>query len=211
MTKIKLALFLLSGIALNSCINSNPKESESSLEKDSKTSLVFDSVKETSQAQTQYFLALSEGAIQVVNANNGSTSQITFGMPFEQVITAVKKILNSNPSININKECGAGPLKFAMWDNGLNLLFQEKNGEWLFAGWAANQIQKQNSKLTTMVGIGVGSTRREMESAYKITVSETTLGDEFSAKNGNLFGLFDGPSKDAKIINLWSGLSCNFR
>ncbi|MFC5282107.1 hypothetical protein [Pedobacter alpinus] len=216
MIKVKLSLLFLLGIAFNACVDSNLKQSTSATEKDSISGLEIDSAKIDStktvkSEEIEYALALSENAIKIVNANNGSTSDITLGMPFEQVVNSVSKVLNSSPNININSECGAGPLKFASFNNGLSLLFQEKNAEWLFAGWAANQIQKPISKLSTMAGVGIGSTRKEMESAYVITVSKTSLGNEFATKGGNLFGIFNGPSQDAKITNLWSGLSCNFR
>ncbi len=203
--KVKLSLLLLLGIAFNACVNTNPKESTST------TALEIDSTKTVQAKEIQYFLALSENALQIVNGNNGSTKAIAFGIPFEQVLTTVEKILNSKPIVNVNSECGAGPLKFATWDNGLTLLFQEEFGEWLFAGWAANQTEKSTSKLSTLAGIGIGSTRKEMESTYVIAVSKTSLGNEFATKGDNLFGIFDGSSQDAKITNLWSGLSCNFR
>jgi hypothetical protein len=211
MMKVKLSLFFLLVVACNACVDSNPKQSTSATEKDTLTGLEIDSTKTVQAREIQHALALSENAIKIVNPNNGSTREITFGMPFEQVVTAVKKVLSSSPNVSINSECGAGSLKFATFDNGLSLLFQEKDGEWLFAGWAATQIRKPMSKLSIMAGIGIGSTRKEVESDYLITVSETSLGVEFSTKGNNLLEIFDGPSQDAKITNLWSGLSCNFR
>jgi hypothetical protein len=211
MMKVKLILLFLLGIAFNACVDTNPKQSTSAAEKDTLKGLEIDSTKTVQSRKIQHALALSENAIKIFNPNNGSTREITFGMPFEQVVTAVKKVLSSSPNVSINSECGAGSLKFATFDNGLSLLFQENDGEWLFVGWAATQIRKPMSKLSIMAGIGIGSTRKEVESDYLITVSETSLGDEFSTKGNNLFGIFDGPSQDAKITNLWSGISCNFR
>ena len=74
-----------------------------------------------------------------------------------------------------------------------------------FAGWAVNAAGP-----TTMSGVGIGSTRAEMEDVYAgVTVSETSLGQEFAA--GQLYGILDGPGPQAKITAMWSGVSCNFR
>jgi hypothetical protein len=115
--------------------------------------------------------------------------------------------------VGVNSECGAGPLKMASWSNGLTLVFKETkrdNGEWLFAGWFASKPQPKESKLSTMAGVGVGSTLAELKSAYKISVSKTTLGQEFAVKSG-FYGLLSGIGDDATIDAMWSGVSCNFR
>jgi hypothetical protein len=61
-----------------------------------------------------------------------------------------------------------------------------------------------------MAGIGIGSRLEEIQSAYEIEVRKTSLGYEFSTAAG-MYGILDGAGKNAKIINLWSGVSCNFR
>ena len=163
-------------------------------------------------------LILTSNALQVINKNTGSTSEIPFGKPLDQMIEIVNNVLQSKPkSIGVNSECGAGPLNMATWNNGLTIVFIKKESEsktaeteWYFAGWFLGGNSANIPKIATMAGISIGSTRAEMESAYVITVSKTSLGHEFSTSSG-LFGIFDGPGKQAKITNLWSGVSCNFR
>ena len=209
--KIKIVLLLLTTISLNACVNNNQKQTDVTKEKDSTAIIKTDPVESSPQKEITYALALSANAIQLVNQTTGSTKEMSFGMPFEQTIATIEKVLNAKPTVNINSECGAGPLKMATWENGLTLLFQEEKQEWLFVGWAANQPKKPDLKLITMAGIGVGSTRQEMESVYVIKVSKTSLGYEFATKSKDLFGIFDGATKNAKITNMWSGVSCNFR
>lgn len=60
--------------------------------------------------------------------------------------------------------------------------------------------------LTTASGIGIGSTRADLESAYAARVARSTLGAEFSA--GGLAGLLASERPDAPIINLWAGEAC---
>lgn len=170
------------------------------------------------ETKKNYNLLLTSNALQLVNITTGSTIEIPFGKPIDQMIEITNTALQLKPSfIGTNKECGAGPLKMASWSNGLALVFQQTAAEaaklktdWKFVGWYMGIGSDPAQKVSTMAGIGIGSTRAEMESAYVIAVSKTSLGYEFSTSSG-LFGIFDGNEKDAKISSLWSGVSCNFR
>lgn len=178
---------------------------------------IIDSI-ETIKTKNTHKLLLTSNALQLIHRKTGSTIEISFGKPIDQMIEITNTTLQSKPSsIGINKECGAGPLKMVSWNNGLTIVFQQKKSEtanpetdWKFAGWYMGISSGNAQKISTMAGISIGSTRAEMESAYVITVSQTSLGYEFSTSSG-LYGIFEGPEKEAKITSLWSGLSCNFR
>ncbi|WP_026899254.1 hypothetical protein [Daejeonella oryzae] len=164
-------------------------------------------------SKNRQLLVLTSGALQLVDQQSGSSKELSFGIPSKQMIETISKVLGMKPAnLGINQECGAGPLQMASWSNGLTLVSQKKRGssDWEFSGWYMGVSPGSSSKLTTMAGIGIGSSRSETESAYVIDVSKTTLGYEFSTTSG-LYGIFDGSGKDAKISSLWSGLSCNFR
>ena len=199
------------GLLLIGCKQSKQKEVVTIPSSDSTSKEIADTTAIVKQASVKYALALSQGALQLVNQNNGATTSLGFGLPFSQVTETVEKVLEMKPLISTNSECGAGPLKMATWDNGLTLFFQEKNKVFEFVGWGANEAKLSENKLKTMAGIGVGSTRKEMESAYMINVVKTSLGFEFSTKSNDLFGIFDGADENARITNMWSGVSCNFR
>jgi len=207
-------LFIISAITISACQNNTQStlNADSTLNNDSLVIVKTDTIKQIERQEVKSTIALSANAIQIVNQTSGSTKEIAFGMPLEQLVEIVENVLKSKPTINMNSECGAGPLKFATWDNGLTLLFQEKkNDEWLFAGWAANKPKNNQTKLNTMANVGIGTSRKEIKSAYLINVSKTSLGYEFSTKSNDFFGIFDGPNENSKITNLWSGVSCNFR
>ena len=207
-------LFIISAITISACQSNtqNTLNADSTLNNDSLVIAKTDTIKQIEIQEIKSTIALSANALQIVNQASGSTREIAFGMPLKQLVEIVEKVLKSKSTINMNSECGAGPLKFATWDNGLTLLFQEKKkDEWLFAGWAANKPKNNQSKLTTMANVGIGTSRKEIESAYIINVSKTSLGFEFSTKSNDLFGIFDGRNENSKITNLWSGVSCNFR
>ncbi len=210
---MKKSFFLLAliNILVISCENSGKKTTQTSTKKDRSVVSSNESKGENKLKQTDFTLALSAHSLQIINQNTGSTNMVSFETPLDQTIEIVQKVLKSKPTININSECGAGPLKMATWDNGLTLLFKKNRETWLFVGWAANKAKNPQLKITTMAGIGVGSSKKEMENAYVIKVSKTSLGYEFSTKSDDLFGIFNGADKNAKITNLWSGVSCNFR
>ena len=160
-----------------------------------------------------YSLSLTSNALQLVNSQTGSSTEINFGKPLDEMVETINKVLQSKvSSIGINSECGAGPLKMAVWKNGLNLIFKEQKSknEWQFVGWYLGKASGNLQTLKTMAGIGIGSTLQQMQSAYVIKLTKTSLGNEFSTSSG-LYGIFDGPGKDAKITDMWSGLTCIFR
>jgi hypothetical protein len=217
-------LILISVLLLN-CQNKDNQAPKAPIKKKADTlQIVQESNQKTTdsvtviQTQKTHQLILTSNAVQAINTTTGSTSEIPFGKPFDEMKEIVTRILQSKPiSEGINAECGAGPLKMASWNNGLTLVFQKKGvpsveseSPWEFAGWYVSLNPRNTTKITTMSGIGIGSTRGEMESAYVIIVKKSSLGYEFSTTSG-LYGIFDGMGKQAKITNMWSGISCNFR
>ena len=95
------------------------------------------------ETKSTHGLILTSNALQIVNINTGSTSEIPFGKPLDQMIEIITNVLQSKPkTIGINSECAAGPLKMASWNNGLTVVFQKKESEskasetnWQFVGW----------------------------------------------------------------------------
>ena len=135
-----------------------------------------------------------------MEAAGGATRPLPFGRAAAETVAALQRTGRAEPRRSTNPECGAGPLAFADWPDGFQLVFQDDR----FVGWSTRQVGLQ-----TMSGVGVGSTRAQLEAAYKVTVEETTLGQEFQA--GGLGGLLSGPGPDARITNLWAGITCAFR
>jgi hypothetical protein len=109
-------------------------------------SKIVDTVDADSSEKNPQILALTANALQLVDLRSGSTREISFGMPFNQLVRIVSRVVNSEPSsVGVNTDCGAGPLKMARWSNGLSLVFVEtKQGDsaWLFAGWFIDKPKK---------------------------------------------------------------------
>lgn len=155
----------------------------------------------TTPATPALALAVDADGLRLFDRTSGAARPIPFGTARAHTLAALAS--RGAPETGINRECGAGPLAFARWPDGLQLWFQDD----AFAGWALDD--SGIGTITTAAGIGPGSTRAELDDAYAATVEQSTLGTEFAA--GELFGLLDGAGQGAKITNMWAGVSCNFR
>lgn len=158
-------------------------------------------VEQETVAKDSPALAVEAEGLRLFNKQSGSARAIAFGTPRGDVLAMLAFL--GKPETGTNGECGAGALDYANWPSGLGLFFQDDK----FAGWNLNDHGK--GEMTTASGIGIGSSRTDLEAAYAADISETTLGTEFAA--GELFGLLDGKGNAAKITNMWGGVSCNFR
>jgi len=148
-------------------------------------------------------IALEAEGLRLV-AQTGSTRPIGFGLAKAETVDILNSVHGSAGKASTNAECGAGPVEFVSWDDGLSALFQDGK----FVGWSLDG--KTAGKVTTMNGIGIGSTRAELTADFAgVTVEETTLGQEFNA--GGLIGVLDGAGPGAKVEVLWAGTSCVFR
>lgn len=146
-------------------------------------------------------LAIEGEGLRIFDAE-GAARALPFGTPEETVIAAVTATIGRGaPEQSTGEECGQGPTQFAIYPNGLQLLFQ--NGE--FNGWFVDQ-----AGLTTVDGIGVGSTRAALAEARTLEMQpESTLGAEFVA--GDVFGFLTSTAADATVESLWAGGNCFFR
>lgn len=134
----------------------------------------------------------------------GTGLNIDFGRPQAEVIATLTQFRGTAPTVSQNSECGAGPLTFASWGDGLQLLFQDGT----FAGWAAGSETPRG--FTTGSGIGIGSTLDQLRAAHPgIEVATESLGPEFGADD--VYGIASGTRPTATVTHLWAGVSCNFR
>lgn len=141
-------------------------------------------------------VGLDPEGLRLIDRNSGSTASLAFGQPAEQVLSVVGASRGAPTDRGTNSECGAGALDYASWDDGLTLWFQ--NGT--FSGWATNE-----QGATLMTGVGVGSSRADLEGAHVIKVEQTTLGTEFA------LGAISGILENDRVTNMWAGANCNFR
>ena len=157
-----------------------------------------------SPARSVPALAVEAEGLRLIDAESGRARALPFGLSEAQVAEALA--FRGPPAASgLNPECGAGPMTIVRWADGLGVHHQDGR----FVGWALARGPTPEGAPTTAAGVGVGSTRAELEAAYAITVETTTLGLEFHA--GGLHGLLDGAGAQARVTNLWAGTDCAFR
>lgn len=165
-------------------------------------------------------ISLDGEGLRLVDPKSGATRPLSFGVDEAQLKLVAEK-LKGPAKTGRSEECGAGPLAYLSWDDGLTLYSLDG----LFAGWALDERAagtvsangpaknpakgERPAKLTTISGVGIGSTRAQLLDAYDATIEQTTLGTEFNA--AGLSGILEGTGPKAKVTNLWSGVNCVFR
>lgn len=152
-------------------------------------------------AQQAGGLAIEGEGLRVFDAE-GAAPALPFGTPQETVITAVNATTGgAAPEQSANEECGQGPVQFAQYANGLQLLFQE--GE--FKGWLLDE-----AGLTTADGIGVGTSRADLNAARPVEIDpQSSLGIEFTA--GDISGFLTAADGSGTVESLYAGDTCFFR
>lgn len=148
-------------------------------------------------------VALDQEGLRLVS-DTGSTRLVAFGTPTADTVAALSSVLGNPSDRSMNEECGAGPTEFVTWSPELDALFMDGK----FTGWSVGS--RSTGKVTTMDGIGIGSTRQQLTAAFAdLKLEESSLGLEFAA--GSLSGVLDRDGPTGKVEAIWGGTSCVFR
>ena len=152
-------------------------------------------------AQSIGGLAIEGEGLRIFDAA-GAARALPFETPQATVIAAVAaSVGGAAPEVITNSECGAGPVQFARFANGLQLAFQDSK----FAGWTLDQ-----EGLSTVDGVEVGMSRAALSANRTVEMQEdSTLGAEFSA--GDISGFFASTAADSPVTSMYAGLTCFFR
>ncbi|QJB68669.1 hypothetical protein [Parasphingorhabdus halotolerans] len=139
--------------------------------------------------------------------SQGGDHSFSYGADKEQLVVMLQRF--GPVDQNANEECGAGPMDFVTLSSaGLSVNFQDDK----IVGWF---LDGTITTLKTEEGIGIGSTRAELEKAMTIEMQpDSTLGIEFYAPRpdgGFIGGFLTGDGMDAKVESLYAGTNCFFR
>lgn len=151
-------------------------------------------------AQSDAVLAVEGEGLRLFDRQTSAASPIAFGRPAASVLATLER-LRGPAGKGTNQDCGAGPVQYANWADGLSLVFQRDR----FVGWGLNR--RAAGAIGTSSSIGPGSTRAQLDDAYgDVRFSRSSIGQEFSV--AGISGLIEGASGDAKITDMWAGISC---
>lgn len=154
----------------------------------------------SAQGEANPKLAIEAEGLRWFLQPSGSARPIPFGTPRDQVLASLERV-RGPAGQGTNQDCGAGPVQYANWADGLSLVFQ--NGR--LAGWGLDG--RAAGALGTANNVGPGTTRAELDSSFaNVEVRQTSLGAEFAA--GGISGVLDGPGRQAKITDMWAGVNC---
>ncbi len=142
----------------------------------------------------------TEGLALVVGSG---TSALDFGAPRDQVTTVLTSQIGPVATTD-QPECGQGP-RTALQAGDLITLFDGDT----FVGWTL--VGPGDPPLTTLAGIGVGSTLAEVLEVYEVSVDADTLGPEFFSRDGQFGGGLTDETPQAKVTRLNAGETCFFR
>lgn len=179
-------------------------ESAGAMDSDSAQSTVPDSAQQdpgsrpasVQPAADSALLSLEGEGLRAFLASTGAARPLPFGTPSVDALRFLNAVLGAAPvEQGESVDCAA---EYAGWANGLTVWFAR--GE--FAGWSVGR----GSPLTTVDGLGPGTTRADLEAAYDPVIARSSLGEEFTA--GGIAGLLESGAPDARVQHLWAGHAC---
>lgn len=129
-----------------------------------------------------------------------SSASVPFGTDGDTVRAAMDRALGGGGEL-ATPDCG--PDASTIQYEGIFLLLQ--GGE--FIGWRTG-----SPGLTTGDGIGVGSTLADLRASFAaVTVTEGTVGVEWSTGEGGLSGTLEGTDDTSRVNSMGGGAQCIFR
>ena len=154
--------------------------------------------------QSGVAVALDSEGLRAVEEQSGRTSLLAFGRPVDEALQSLNRLFGANPTEDgTNEECGGGPMRIVQWANGVTILASDG----IFSGWQVDEAGP-----TTINGIGVGSTRAQLDEALDPEVQESTLGTEFATGEGDsIGGLLSADGAGGRVTTMWAGDTCHFR
>jgi hypothetical protein len=153
-------------------------------------------------ADVEVLIVLTPDGLGFTTEDSGSVSRIDFGSAEELTVDAIVGSLGDPTDEGPQDECPPGPADIAQFGETITVTSMDGT----FVGWTITG----SSELTTVDGIGLGTTLEELTAAHPdVEVEQTSLGLEFSA--GGFSGTLDGESDDGAIDALWAGTTCIFR
>lgn len=148
-------------------------------------------------------LGIDGEGLRLVDPATGRTTPLPFGTPEARALEALARSAQSfRTDEGSTRPCAAGVLA-RTWPGGFAAVFSDG----AFVGWELDE--RSDGTVTTLSGVGIGSTREHLEWSYVAHVRREVDGIAFTA--GALRGTFEGDGSAARIRSLWAGTTCEPR
>jgi hypothetical protein len=163
------------------------------------------SANQSAQAEPGMQLRLGSNGLLAGQVGLHSSQQLDFGSPRDQIVAAVTAIRGRPDGDGAYEECGAGPTQYVRF-GPLTLNFQEDR----FVGWILDGPSGE-PPIEHEMGLGIGTSRADLVESDQgeASIEQTSLGTEFDA-NG-IHGILSSDAADARVTELWAGVSCAVR
>jgi hypothetical protein len=149
----------------------------------------------------ELLVVLTPDGVGFTTADSGSMNRVDFGSAQELTVDLVTRSLGAPIEESPQPDCPAGPADQSTFD-GISLTFQDGT----FVGWSV----AKGSTLTTLDGIGVGSTLAELRAAFDdVEQVDSTLGVEVLAGGYDI--LLSDDTDQAEVDTMLAGVNCVFR
>lgn len=160
----------------------------------------------TSAPTAEGGLGVGPDGLQLIDGAH--VTQLPFGTGRDEVFTVLEEVLGTSPTVTQSSpECGNQADEQLLWPGQLSVDIRDDQ----MISWQLDR----GSPLTTVSGVGLGSTLADVESSIVIMVDETSLGTEFATEGtgegGGMGGLLTGSEPTATVTELWAGEICVFR
>jgi len=143
---------------------------------------------------------LLEDGLGLVDPLDGSVSRAVLGGPADAALAVGLAAFGAPPELDPSA-CTLDERDSWVWQDGL--VVYARDG--LFLGWTVRPGSPA-AALTTLTGIGLGSSGADLQAAHGVPVETTSLGEEFAI--GQLSGVLDAAGETGRVIALWGGDGC---
>ncbi len=151
-------------------------------------------------------LSLTPDGLLLTDIKTGSATPLTFGAPETTVVDTIRSVLGEPASHGPGTpDCPNGQDAVAVWPDDLMLEFDAGT----FLAWSARPA----TELTSLTGVGIGTSRTELDAVLDVEVFDSTLGVEFFTPDppGGFGGILSSDGPDGVVEILWAGPICAFR
>lgn len=197
---MKKTVFLAAALILTAC--SSPKSEAVTAPKETPSTEAASAPTPTESvtpAATKAALVLAPDGLSIAEAASGKPRLVRFGIARASAERAIGLVQGQPLEQGSSSECGAGTIDYTSYKDDLQLTFQDDT----FVGWTINGAE---SPLRTGKGIGIGSTRQDLDAAYKILVEDSSLGILWGVDD--LVGLLDQDGIEGLVTGIWAGTVC---